>query len=178
MVPRYPVRPLLAKLALLAALGIALGHIEAVVVVYIRRVLGWVPLPVDIGAADLARVPGWLIHTEQTREVATIVLLFALACLVGRNVVEKIAVFLLAFGTWDIAYYAALRAMIGWPESLRTQDCLFLIPRPWLAPVWLPILCSLGMIALAVAIMLGVEHYTANPPDAAETPRRPRRRER
>ena len=155
---------LVRRLMLLTAFGIGLGHIEAVVVVYIRRVLGWASLPADIGPGNLAGVPGWLIHTEQTREVASIIVLVALAWLVGRNFVERLATFLFAFGVWDITYYVDLRVMIDWPESMRTMDCLFLIPRPWYAPVWLPILASLAMIAVAVSIMLAIEHHRAGVP--------------
>ena len=155
-------RPLVGRILLLAAFGIAFGHIEAVVVVYIRRVLDWVPLPANITAEDLARVPNWLIHTEQTREAATIILLLALATLVGRNFLERLATFLFAFGVWDITYYVALRVMIRWPESFTTQDCLFLIPNPWLAPVWVPLVASLGMIAVAVGLMAAIEHRSSS----------------
>ena len=155
-------RSLLSRLLLLAAFGIAFGHIEAVVVVYIRRIMDWVPLPSDITADDLAQVPNWLIHTEQTREAATIVLLLALATLVGRNFLERLATFLFAFGAWDLTYYAALKAMIRWPESFTTTDCLFLIPQPWIAPVWIPIVCSLGMVLVATAILLAIDRRSAS----------------
>ncbi len=164
MALRYSKRPLLGRLLLLAAFGIAFGHIEAVVVVYIRRVMGWVPLPPDIGPDALARMPGWLIHTEQTREAATIILLLSVACLAGRIFMERLAVFLFSFGAWDLTYYVSLRVMIGWPESLRTPDCLFLIPKPWLGPVWAPMLISLAMIGLAAAILFAIEKASAHPP--------------
>ncbi len=163
MALRYTKRPLLARLLLLTAFGVAFGHIEAVVVVYIRRVLGWVPLPTDIGPEMIARVPGWLIHTEQTREAATIILLLAVACLAGRLFTERLAVFLFSFGAWDLTYYVSLRVMIGWPETFRTPDCLFLIPKPWLAPVWLPISIAACMIALAVGILFAIETAAAEP---------------
>jgi len=154
-------RSLLGRLFLLAAFGVAFGHIEAVVVVYIRRVLGWVSLPTDIRAEDVAQMPGWLLHTEQTREAATIILLLAVAALVGRNFLEKLATFLFTFGVWDLTYYAALWAMIRWPESLRTTDCLFLMPQPWIAPVWIPMAISLGLVVVGVGTMLAVTGYTS-----------------
>jgi len=135
-------------------------------------VMGWVPLPSDIGPEALARVPGWLIHTEQTREVATVILLCAVACLAGRILMERVAVFLFSFGAWDLTYYGSLRVMIGWPESLRTQDCLFLIPKPWLGPVWLPIVISLGMVGLAVGILVAIEKGSARPPPGLDARRR------
>jgi hypothetical protein len=51
------------------------------------------------------------------------------------------------FAFWDIFYYAGLWLIIRWPSSLLTQDVLFLIPTPWIAPVWFPILVSLLAIA-------------------------------
>jgi len=156
-----PRHSLLGRLLALAALGIAFGHIEAVVVVYIRRIMDWVPLPADLTAESIAEIPNWLIHTEQTREAATLVLLLALATLVGRNFLEKLATFLFAFGVWDLTYYAALKAMIRWPESLATSDCLFLIPEPWIAPVWLPMVCSLGMIGVAIGLFVAIDRRSA-----------------
>lgn len=170
-------RPLLGKLLLLSAFGIAFGHIEAVVVVYIRRYLEWVPLPVDIGPEELAKVPGWLIVTEQTREAATIILLLALAALAGRIVLEKLAVFLFAFGVWDIVYYISLRVMIGWPESLATRDCLFLIPKPWFAPVWLPLVCATGMVVAGTLIMRTIEGYSAKYGPLKDSRRTPKEKE-
>jgi hypothetical protein len=161
MAQRLFSRFLVRRLVLLAAFGIGFGHIEAVVVVYIRRALDWVPLPADTSPDDLASVPGWLIHTEQTREVAAVIVLLALGWLVGRNVLERVATFLFVFGVWGIVRYIALRAMIDWPESLRTMDCLWLIPHPWYAPVWTPILCSLGMIVVAVGMMLAIDQHVA-----------------
>ncbi|MGQ9732155.1 MAG: hypothetical protein ACUVX8_12880 [Candidatus Zipacnadales bacterium] len=150
------------RLSLLAAFGIAFGHIEAVVVVYIRRLLGWVPLPADITAEDLLVVPPWLIHTEQTREAATIIVIVALTVLVGRNFLEKLATFLFTFGVWDITYYIALKAMIRWPESFSTLDCLFLIPEPWIAPVWLPLISSLGMVLMGTGVMIAIDRRSAS----------------
>ena len=69
------------------------------------------------------------------------------------------AAFLWAFALWDIVYYAALWASIGWPHSIRDIDVLFLIREAWFAPVWFPLVVS----ALAlVAILL----TRANPADS------------
>jgi hypothetical protein len=109
----------------------------------------------------VAKMPNWLLHTEQTREVATIIVLLALATLVGRNFLERVATFLLAFGVSDIAYYVALKAMAGWPESFTTMDCLLLIPHPWLAPVWIPLACAAGMVAVAMGTLYAIEAHSA-----------------
>lgn len=57
--------------------------------------------------------------------------------------------FLYVFALWDLSYYAGLRATIGWPPSLLTDDVLFLIPGPWISQVLYPVLVS-GLTALAV----------------------------
>ena len=56
------------------------------------------------------------------------------------------AAFAIAFGLWDISFYGFLKLMIQWPESLSTWDILFLIPLPWVGPVWAPVLVALTMI--------------------------------
>ena len=154
-------RFLIRRLVLLTAFGIAFGHVEAVVMVYLGRVMGWVRLPADLGPDDLAGIPGWLIHTEQTRAAATVILLLAVACLVGRNFLERAATLLFALGVWRIAYYIALRVMTGWPESLQTADRFFFTARPWSAPVWIVILCSLAMIGAGIGIMFAVDRHQA-----------------
>jgi hypothetical protein len=46
--------------------------------------------------------------------------------------------------------YAGLRLVSGWPEALGTWDILFLIPSPWVAPIWAPI-----TITIASLFMIG-----------------------
>src|SRR6516164_4522643 len=62
-----------------------------------------------------------------------------------------VVVFLWAFSIWDIAYYASLWATIGWPQSIKDGDVLFLIPEPWFAPVWFPLMVS-ALTALTVLL--------------------------
>jgi hypothetical protein len=74
------------------------------------------------------------------------VMLGSVALAVASNLSEWTAAFVIAFGVWDIAFYGFLKLMIHWPESLRTWDILFLIPLPWVGPVWAPMLVALSMI--------------------------------
>ena len=67
--------------------------------------------------------------------MATILMLVILALLVGGKWLEKMVVFLWTFAFWDLFYYLSLYLLIKWPPSLTTIDVLFLIPRPWIAPV-------------------------------------------
>ena len=142
------------KMGLVTILGIALGYWEAIVVVYLRRILP--PLPWEVmGIAEfnnLLRSHG-VLFLEQTREVSTIVILLAIALLIGRKRLEKLAIFLWVFAIWDIFYYIWLRVLIGWPPSLATVDCLFLIPGPWFAPVFVPLLVSLAMMGVAIFLL-------------------------
>jgi hypothetical protein len=84
------------------------------------------------------------------REAATIVMLGSVALLTAAKLSSRAAVFLWTFAIWDITYYAVLWATVRWPLSLRDPDVLFLIPRPWISPVWYPLLVS----ALAILAVL------------------------
>jgi hypothetical protein len=77
-------------------------------------------------------------------------MLLSVALLTSTNSRARAAVFLWTFAIWDIVYYAALWATVRWPLSLSDPDVLFLIPVPWLSPVWFPLLVS----ALALAAVL------------------------
>ncbi|WP_205006560.1 hypothetical protein, partial [Escherichia coli] len=59
--------------------------------------------------------------------------------LTEKKLIKKLATFLWIFAIWDLFYYITLKILINWPPSLKTIDCLFLIPYPWIAPVWIPV---------------------------------------
>lgn len=129
----------------------AMGWLEAVVVVYIRALLGIRPAEGYPAAAEvLSRIRSipWLMRVEQSREVATMIMLAGVGWLAGRDVRSRFGAFIAAFGVWDIAYYLALYALLRWPPSVATMDLLFLIPpHPlWYQPVWLPSAIAAGMI--------------------------------
>jgi hypothetical protein len=143
------------KLLLLAIFGIAMAHLEGVVVVYLRKTLGIADT--ESNKATLNNFPKRLIFIEQTREAATIIMLTVIAYLVGITWVEKIIVFLWAFAFWDLFYYVSLYVLIKWPPKLSTTDVLFLIPVPWIAPVWFPVLISsLTIIVIAVLYIAAI----------------------
>jgi hypothetical protein len=161
--------PSRARLAALAVYGIAMGWLEAVVVVYIRALTGLghgadVPDPAGV-AEHLSRVP-WLIATEQTREMATIVMIAAVAWAVAHPWAARFGAFLFCFGVWDISYYLALYALLRWPKSLATLDVLFLVPPSplWYQPVWVPVAISCAMIAA------GAWLFVQNPRTARSAP--------
>ncbi len=140
---------------LLALFGIAMAHFEGVVVVYLRKALGIIDGQSNRELLD--EIPGYYIRIEQTREAATIVMLVTLALLVGETWLDKMVVFLWTFAFWDLFYYLSLYLVIKWPASLTTIDVLFLIPRPWIAPVWVPIgISSTTIVVIAVLLLTSV----------------------
>jgi hypothetical protein len=139
---------MLLKLLLLSIFGIAMAHLEGVVVVYLRKALGM--LDFESNKESLEKFPKRYLTIEMTREAATIVMLVIVALLTGHTVVEKGVFFLWTFAFWDLFYYLSLFILIKWPPKLTTIDVLFLIPKPWIAPVWFPI----GVSGLTIFIIL------------------------
>nr|WP_319273140.1 hypothetical protein [uncultured Draconibacterium sp.] len=146
---------MLTQHLLLAVFGIAMAHFEGVVVVYLRKAIGLLDSDSEAGNKELLeKVPKRTIKIEMTREAATIVMLVTLALLVGHSWLDKAMVFLWTFAFWDLFYYVSLYVLIKWPSSLRKIDVLFLIPRPWIAPVWFPVGVSSLIIFLIAAFYL------------------------
>ena len=139
---------MLAKLSLLALFGIAMAHLEGVVVVYLRKALGI--LDSESNKESVEKFPKRYLMIEKTREAATIIMLVVIACLVGGSWIERGVLFLWTFAFWDLFYYVSLYLLIKWPPKLTTIDVLFLIPEPWIAPVWLPIGVS-GITIILIA---------------------------
>ena len=148
-------------LAAIALFAVAFGYVEAAVVVYLRTICEPVRKEVFAEAHhdDVfpllqlkhleAGGPGYThaLWTELGRELATMIMLAAVALLVARNFRQWLAGFMIAFGVWDIFYYVFLKLLIDWPASLLTWDILFLIPVPWVGPVIAPVLIAVSMIA-------------------------------
>jgi hypothetical protein len=122
--------------------AIAMAWLEAASVFYIRAMFDRIepyqqnPLPLDptFGAVELVR------------EAATLVMLLTVGALAGRTWQQRLGYTAIAFGVWDILYYAFLRAISGWPASLLDWDVLFLLPLPWWGPVLTPMCIALLMI--------------------------------
>lgn len=129
------------KALLLGLFAIAMGYVEAAVVVYLRRIYYPQGFAFPLNNAVLDR----MFLVEPGRELATIVMLTTIAILVGRKRVERVGWFLFCFATWDVFYYVWLKALLHWPPSLLTWDILFLIPFPWAAPVLSPALVAASM---------------------------------
>ena len=155
-----PERTPTRTLAILLLFGTAFGYLEAAVVSYLRILheparLHFYPdrppselFPVLTLEQIRSAVPEQqrIIVVEIGREAATILMLAAIALALARNARQWTAAFAIAFGVWDIMFYAGLKLLLDWPASLFTWDILFLIPAPWVGPVIAPVLVSLAMI--------------------------------
>lgn len=94
-----------------------------------------------------------LLRIELIREAATIVILASLASLAARKISNIVAYFCLSFGLWDIFYYVFLKLTIDWPRSFSDLDTFFLLPVPWIGPVFVPLLISTGLVAISIIFL-------------------------
>ena len=138
---------------LLYALGMA--YCESAVVAYLREL--YYPSGFSIEALD--KFPLRIYLTEVGREVATLVMITTVSLLSFSRVKGRIGSFLFIFGLWDIFYYLLLYLLIHWPPSLKTLDVLFLIPIPWIAPVYIPVAIASGMVLVGFFLVIKSPAY-------------------
>ena len=137
-----------ARWLLVVTFAIGMAWVEAACVYYLRLLVDRVqpyqanPLPIGGGLGEI----------ELVREVATLVMLIMVGLLAGRTRLARLGYTAVAFGVWDIAYYAFLWLMAGWPASLFDWDILFLLPLPWWGPVLAPVSIALLMIVGGTAV--------------------------
>ncbi|HTH49701.1 MAG TPA: hypothetical protein VMB21_19465 [Candidatus Limnocylindria bacterium] len=128
--------------------ALAMAWVESAVVYYLRTLLDRIepyqfyPLP-RFGGLGFA---------ESVRELATLIMLGTVGWLTGFNARTRFAYFILAFGVWDLGYYAFLKVLTGWPHSLMDWDILFLLPLPWWGPVLAPSLIAALMIGYGTLV--------------------------
>lgn len=120
------------SLALLGIYAVAMALLEAVVVVYMRR-LYYPDNPLELFPLHFLNDYDPLL--ELSREFATIVMILTVALLAERrSLTHSFAAFVFVFGVWDLFYYAWLKFLIDWPQRWLEWDVLFLIPSVWLGP--------------------------------------------
>ncbi|HMT28338.1 MAG TPA: hypothetical protein PKD91_03555 [Bacteroidia bacterium] len=141
-------KPLIKTVSWVTVFSIAMGFMETVVVVYLRKI--YYPAGFQF---PLVAMENDMVIIEILREAATIIMLLGIGYLAGKTTSQKFAFFILAFAIWDICYYLFLKLLLNWPESLFTWDILFLIPVPWVGPVIAPCMVSLKMIVLTLSIL-------------------------
>lgn len=127
--------------------AISMGVFEGAVVVYLREL--YYPAGFSF---PLTPIDSHIAITELVREFASLIMLLSVGIIAGKNLSQRFAWFIYSFAVWDIIYYVFLWLILAWPESLLTWDVLFLLPVIWTGPVIAPILLSLLMILLAMAI--------------------------
>lgn len=143
---------LYSKILIITFFSIAMAYIESAVVVYLREL--YYP---EGFYFPLKLIPENILIIELGRELATIIMLLTIGFLSGKNLSERIAYFLFSFGVWDIFYYIWLKVFLNWPESLLTDDLLFLIPVPWISPVLAPVLVSIIFILFSILVLRKTE---------------------
>lgn len=136
------------KLLLVATFAVAFAYVETTVVIYLREII----YPEGF-SFPLKQIPPRLIVIELLRELATMIMLTALAIGIARRAWERFGYFVFAFGVWDVFYYVWLKATINWPSSLTEWDVLFLIPLPWIGPVIAPALIAALMVVTGFLIV-------------------------
>src|SRR5713101_7804528 len=148
--------PLAARqLVISGVFAASFGFLEAVVVVYLRAATGLLPgyqgtlsdvirmsAQFYVQSQSISQFPKSLLTLEFLREAATILMLLSVAFLTSSKSRARAAVFLWTFALW---------ATVRWPHSLSDPDVLFLIPVPWISPVWFPLLVS-GLALAAVLL--------------------------
>ncbi len=147
---------LIIRISSLLLFGIAFGYVEAAVVFYLRKIIHFhsnydltkyhvilnLKFITFVDPIQALLINSKINEVEVVREAATIVMLFCLAVLVGKNKLQKLAVFMIGFATWDLAYYLFLKILDNWPRSLFTKDVFFLIPVTWIGPILTPLIIS------------------------------------
>ncbi|MBN2737083.1 MAG: hypothetical protein JXR70_08895 [Spirochaetales bacterium] len=125
----------------LAFFAIAMALLEAIVVIYLRRLHN----PENILQIFPIRFYTDLdFAVEVFREGATVLMLFAISLIATHKPPIKVfGCFVYLFGLWDIFFYAWLKIIIGWPSGWLDWDILFLIPWAWFGPWLCPVLVAL-----------------------------------
>ena len=137
------------RVTAIAAIAYAVGmaYVESAVVLNLQTALSSQVGVLSLGPANET---GGLIAIEAGREAATIVMIAAVGILAGRSWIERLAWSAVVFGVWDIGYYGWLYVFSGWPPTLGTPDILFLLPVPWVGPVWSPMAVSTALVVVGL----------------------------
>ena len=134
--------------------AVAMAWVESAVVLYLRSLTQ----EFDPYKPDQTPLAQGIIGAELVREFATLLMLGSVGWLAGQTWRSRVALALVAFGTWDIFYYVFLVPLTGWPRSVLDWDILFLLPLPWWGPVLAPVVIAGLMIAGGSLVALSDSH--------------------
>lgn len=128
---------LISKNSLTYVFAMAMGLLEAAVVIYLRKIYypDGFDFPIQPMEIEMIRV-------EIFREIATLLMLLSVAYFTGNHMLSRFGYFLINFGLWDLSYYAFLKVFLNWPVSLMDWDVLFLLPLVWVGPVLAPVILA------------------------------------
>ena len=111
----------LKRWSLVVLFALSMAWMESATVFYLRTLVGRVD-PYQVTPLPPHRLLG---NIELIREIATLVMLFTVGWLAGREFRTRFSYMLIAFGVWDIFYYVFLTVMGPWPRSVMDWDVLF-----------------------------------------------------
>jgi len=137
-----------ARWLLVVGYAMAMAWVESATVYYLRLMVD----RLEPYQPDPMPMRGVIAPVELVREFATLAMLFLVGMLAGRTRRTRIGYMAIAFGAWDIFYYAFLKVIYGWPKSLFDWDVLFLLPLPWWGPVLAPMCIALLMLVWGTLI--------------------------
>ncbi len=158
MNPSLPPHPGI-RWAVVAAFAAGMAWVESAVVLYLRTLVN----RLEPHQPDPLPIAGRLGEVELVRELATLIMLLTVGVLAGQHWRQRLGFSAVAFGLWDILYYAFLRVMYGWPRSLGDWDILFLLPLPWWGPVWAPMAIAALMIVWGTLAIMDPGHPGTHP---------------
>jgi hypothetical protein len=142
---------------LIVVFAIGMAWVEAASVYYLRAMVD----RIDPYQENPLPIRGVLGSVELVREAATLVMLLTVGMLAARPWHKRLGYTAIAFGVWDIFYYAFLRLICGWPRSLVDWDILFLLPLPWWGPVLAPVCIAVLMIVWGTLATQATDHGAA-----------------
>jgi len=156
-----PVRTTRRWLVSLVLFSVVIGFCEAATVTYIRIMYEPIHqrLHPDRAPDDLfpllnseqwateAPPPARSPFLEVTREIATILGVVFVARAVMPTFRLGMAISFLMLGVIGWTYYLWLKLLTGWPHAVTDWDMIFLLPLPWIGPVWAALASYTAMIA-------------------------------
>lgn len=143
-----------AFMAGLTAFGIALGHLQALLVVFMWRALDMaLPPRAHSLIATLERAPDWLASAAQGSQVAIAIAVLSGAWLAGRSPAERLGALFYVSGLVLAVRYLALAALTGWPDSLEAMDGGIGPFGAFAVRVWILLVASGASVAIGLVFV-------------------------
>lgn len=155
-----PSRPMSRLLVILVLFGVVLGYCEAATVVYIRIMYEPMHKRVFPDRAPDDLFPAFSFEQwaheapayaqspvlEVAREIGTVLGLVLVALAVSPTFRLWTATVFLLLGVTGWSFYFWLKVLMGWPHSPSDWDLIFIVPLPWVGPVWAALAAYTAMV--------------------------------